>query len=153
MNNSSILPVSPRLLGQKSKVQRRRSNLSISSSNPNASSVDDANSPFPHVPRGATPHKSRLRQPPLNGHHGTIDEADFDLDPTRDDSGDEGDEIEEQGWERMVVKMRNWRHDAIMQHLYDTAAFWGDKILSWTGPYPFPSFVREAHSFPLDRRS
>ncbi|EMD33975.1 hypothetical protein CERSUDRAFT_159330 [Gelatoporia subvermispora B] len=28
--------------------------------------------------------------------------------------------------------MRLWRHDALMQHLYDSAAFWGDKILSWT---------------------
>ncbi|KAF9818560.1 hypothetical protein IEO21_02665 [Rhodonia placenta] len=28
--------------------------------------------------------------------------------------------------------MRLWRHDALMQHLYDTAAFWGDKIVSWT---------------------
>ncbi|KIY65733.1 TPR-like protein [Cylindrobasidium torrendii FP15055 ss-10] len=28
--------------------------------------------------------------------------------------------------------MRLWRHDAMMQHLYVTAAFWGDKILSWT---------------------
>ncbi|KAK4687933.1 hypothetical protein P7C73_g2183, partial [Tremellales sp. Uapishka_1] len=33
----------------------------------------------------------------------------------------------------MVDSMRLWRHDAIMQHLYETAAFWGDKILSWTG--------------------
>lgn len=32
----------------------------------------------------------------------------------------------------MVDRMRLWRHDALMQHLYDTAAFWGDKILSWT---------------------
>ncbi|KAF9027129.1 TPR-like protein [Hymenopellis radicata] len=28
--------------------------------------------------------------------------------------------------------MRLWRHDAMMQHLYETAAYWGDKILSWT---------------------
>ena len=32
----------------------------------------------------------------------------------------------------MVDRMRLWRHDALMQHLYETAAFWGDKILSWT---------------------
>ena len=31
-----------------------------------------------------------------------------------------------------VDRMRLWRHDALMQHLYETAAFWGDKILSWT---------------------
>lgn len=44
----------------------------------------------------------------------------------------EEDEDEEKSW-GMVDSMRLWRHDAIMQHLYDTAAFWGDKILSWTG--------------------
>ncbi|KAE9408566.1 TPR-like protein [Gymnopus androsaceus JB14] len=32
----------------------------------------------------------------------------------------------------MVDRMRLWRHDALMQHLYETAAFWGDKIVSWT---------------------
>lgn len=32
----------------------------------------------------------------------------------------------------IVDRMRLWRHDAIMQHLYETAAFWGDKVLSWT---------------------
>ncbi|TFK75155.1 TPR-like protein [Pluteus cervinus] len=32
----------------------------------------------------------------------------------------------------MVDRMRLWRHDALMQHLYETAAFWGDKIMSWT---------------------
>ncbi|EIN10021.1 TPR-like protein [Punctularia strigosozonata HHB-11173 SS5] len=31
-----------------------------------------------------------------------------------------------------VDRMRLWRHDALMQHLYETAAFWGDKVLSWT---------------------
>ncbi|KAH8100117.1 TPR-like protein [Cristinia sonorae] len=32
----------------------------------------------------------------------------------------------------MVDRMRLWRHDALMQHLYETAAFWGDKVVSWT---------------------
>ena len=32
----------------------------------------------------------------------------------------------------MVDRMRLWRHDALMQHLYETAAFWGDKIVNWT---------------------
>ncbi|KAI0783626.1 TPR-like protein [Abortiporus biennis] len=44
------------------------------------------------------------------------------------DGEDEGDGCE---W-GMVDRMRLWRHDALMQHLYDTAAFWGDKIVSWT---------------------
>ncbi|KAJ3555866.1 hypothetical protein NM688_g2343 [Phlebia brevispora] len=48
------------------------------------------------------------------------------------DSVMEGDEDEEEYEFGMVDRMRLWRHDALMQHLYDTAAFWGDKIVSWT---------------------
>ena len=44
----------------------------------------------------------------------------------------EAKEVEVRTWD-MVDSMRLWRHDAIMQHLHETAAFWGDKILSWTG--------------------
>lgn len=53
---------------------------------------------------------------------------------SRDDEQVESEEEkeEERSW-GMVDSMRLWRHDAIMQHLYETAAFWGDKILSWTG--------------------
>ncbi|KAI6013046.1 hypothetical protein EDC04DRAFT_2609437 [Pisolithus marmoratus] len=40
-------------------------------------------------------------------------------------------ESEDDEW-GMVDRMRLWRHDALMQHLYETASFWGDKILSWT---------------------
>jgi anaphase-promoting complex subunit 6 len=48
-------------------------------------------------------------------------------------SEDEGEgEGEEVTW-GMIDSMRLWRNDAIMQHLYETAAFWGDKIMSWTG--------------------
>jgi len=50
-------------------------------------------------------------------------------------SDQEGDDEEEgcpsDEW-TMVDRMRLWRHDALMQHLYETAAFWGDKVLSWT---------------------
>jgi anaphase-promoting complex subunit 6 len=42
------------------------------------------------------------------------------------------DEEEEVTWS-MIDSMRLWRNDAIVQHMYETAAFWGDKILSWTG--------------------
>ncbi|KAF8510783.1 hypothetical protein JB92DRAFT_2938245 [Gautieria morchelliformis] len=44
---------------------------------------------------------------------------------------DEEEEVEQEDW-TMVDRMRLWRHDALMQHLYETAAFWGDKVLSWT---------------------
>ncbi|TFK40039.1 hypothetical protein BDQ12DRAFT_481499 [Crucibulum laeve] len=47
------------------------------------------------------------------------------------DSVDDTEDEEEYEW-GMVDRMRLWRHDAMMQHLYDTAAFWGDKILTWT---------------------
>lgn len=50
---------------------------------------------------------------------------------------EEGDHDEERSWD-MVDSMRLWRHDAIIQHLYETAAFWGDKILSWTGELSSP---------------
>ncbi|RUP01168.1 anaphase-promoting complex, cyclosome, subunit 3-domain-containing protein [Jimgerdemannia flammicorona] len=30
-------------------------------------------------------------------------------------------------------RMRLWRHDALQQHLYETAAFWGDKVVALTG--------------------
>ena len=46
------------------------------------------------------------------------------------------DEQEEEVEWGMVDRMRLWRHDALMQHLFDSAAFWGDKILSWTSKPP-----------------
>ncbi|KAK8854947.1 hypothetical protein IAR55_003686 [Kwoniella newhampshirensis] len=48
-----------------------------------------------------------------------------------EEESEEDTEEEGRTWS-MVDSMRLWRHDAIMQHLYETAAFWGDKILSWT---------------------
>lgn len=44
----------------------------------------------------------------------------------------EGDEERGSKW-GLVDSMRQWRQDAMLQHLYETAAMWGDKILSWTG--------------------
>lgn len=55
------------------------------------------------------------------------------------DDSEEEEEEEEAEW-GMVDRMRLWRHDALMQHLYDTAAFWGDKIVSWTSTW-INSFV------------
>lgn len=46
---------------------------------------------------------------------------------------EDSDEDDEEVTWSMIDSMRLWRNDAIMQHLYETAAFWGDKILSWTG--------------------
>ncbi|KAF8699285.1 Anaphase-promoting complex, cyclosome, subunit 3, partial [Rhizoctonia solani] len=44
-----------------------------------------------------------------------------------------GDDEEDSDDWTIVDKLRMWRHDAMMQHLYDTAIFWGDKVLTWTG--------------------
>ncbi|KAI5474174.1 cell division control protein Cdc16 [Pseudohyphozyma bogoriensis] len=35
----------------------------------------------------------------------------------------------------MVDRMRNWRNDAMTQHLYATADFWGSKVFGITGAY------------------
>jgi hypothetical protein len=58
-----------------------------------------------------------------------------DLGPLEDteDEDDEND-ADDMSW-GMIDSMRLWRNDAIIQHLYETAAFWGDKILSWTGAF------------------
>lgn len=47
----------------------------------------------------------------------------------QDDADDEDEERQQWG---IVERMRLWRHDALMQHLHDSAAFWGDKIVTWT---------------------
>jgi anaphase-promoting complex subunit 6 len=60
----------------------------------------------------------------LGGQHPLANESDMLV---ADDDEDE----EDLEW-NTVDRMRLWRHDAMMQHLYETAAFWGDKILSWT---------------------
>lgn len=56
---------------------------------------------------------------------------------TAEDDDDEGSEefigVEGGGTWSLVDSMRQWRQDAMLQHLYETAAMWGDKILSWTG--------------------
>jgi len=53
-----------------------------------------------------------------------------------DGDADDESEYEDHEW-GMVDRMRLWRHDALMQHLYDTACFWGDKVLSFTSTFSF----------------
>lgn len=48
--------------------------------------------------------------------------------------GELEEEDEDPSW-AMIARMRTWRQDAIMQHLYETAGFWGDKVFSWTGEW------------------
>ncbi len=45
---------------------------------------------------------------------------------------DDNDDDEESEW-TMIDSMRIWRSDAMTHHLYETAAFWANKILDWTG--------------------
>ena len=40
----------------------------------------------------------------------------------------------------MVDRMRNWRNDAMTQHLYGTAQFWGSKVFGLTGQSNFSAF-------------
>jgi hypothetical protein len=47
-----------------------------------------------------------------------------------------------------VDRMRLWRHDALMQHLHGTAAFWGEKILCWTRECVQLSRIRATSSSP-----
>ncbi|GAA5884461.1 hypothetical protein JCM16303_005092 [Sporobolomyces ruberrimus] len=44
----------------------------------------------------------------------------------------EKEEDEEHAPWTMVDRMRNWRNDAMTQHLYDSAKFWGSKVLGLT---------------------
>ena len=42
-----------------------------------------------------------------------------------------------------VDSMRAWRTDAMHQHMYRTAAYWGDKVLSVTGKIGFMNLLLE----------
>ncbi|KAJ9104592.1 hypothetical protein QFC21_002090 [Naganishia friedmannii] len=53
------------------------------------------------------------------------------------------------GW-GMIARMRTWRHGAIMQHLHQTAVFWGDKIFSWTGEPTDAFWLAQAHFLMAD---
>ncbi|KAI0636086.1 TPR-like protein [Trametes polyzona] len=74
-----------------------------------------------------SPLRSTRRPKTTGGRHPlAIDTTDVFQDDADDEEDEEGHE-----W-TIVDRMRLWRHDALMQHLYDSAAFWGDKIVSWT---------------------
>ncbi|KAL8286853.1 hypothetical protein RQP46_003859 [Phenoliferia psychrophenolica] len=61
---------------------------------------------------------------------------------TRDEDQDE-DEDEF----NLVDRMRNWRHDAMTQHLYSTANFWGSKIFGLTGNPNDAFWLAQCHFF------
>ena len=95
-------------------------------------------SPIRPSPRGSRKiRESGGRHPLAND---TTDVFNDSLDISRNTDTDEFDE-EEPEW-GMIDRMRLWRHDALMQHLFDSAAFWGDKILSWTSMSHLLQFLK-----------
>lgn len=59
--------------------------------------------------------------------------VDLDLNLNYDDSIDNSINLLPQDTSTQLIdKLRLWRHDAMMQHLYTTAQFWGDKCLHLT---------------------
>lgn len=96
------------------------------SSIPRPLALDPNRSMLPSSPR-ASPRRYRRLKDSSNRHPLANDTMDVfqDLDAEQDFDDEDGE------W-GVVDRMRLWRHDALMQHLYETAAFWGDKILSWT---------------------
>ena len=91
---------------------------------PHPLALDPNRSVLPSSPLRSSPRAQRRTKGSIGRHPLANDNTDV-----FQDSSDEVDEDVEWG---MVDRMRLWRHDALMQHLYDTAAFWGDKVLSWT---------------------
>lgn len=106
----------------------------ISGTHPNPFSLDPNRSILPSSPLRSSPRRpqrTRDRHPLATEH----------TDVFQDTLGDDEEEYE---W-KMVDRMRLWRHDALMQHLYDTAAFWGDKIMSWTSTCPSFGYCASPH--------
>jgi anaphase-promoting complex subunit 6 len=100
-------------------------------SNPHALGLDPNGSVLPASPLRSSPRRLRRTKSSLNRPHPLANNT---TDVFQDDDDDAADGESEYEW-GMVDRMRLWRHDALMQHLYETAAFWGDKILSWTSTY------------------
>lgn len=68
----------------------------------------------------------KLREPETRRHPGTQAETPVDEELRASSSSDP----QQRG--ELVDRFRLWRQDAIMQHLYETAIFWGDKVFTWT---------------------
>lgn len=96
-------------------------------SNPHSLGLDPNRSVLPASPLRSSPRRHRKAKSSVNKPHPLA----HDTTDVFQDSEEGIDDESEYEW-GMVDRMRLWRHDALMQHLYETAAFWGDKILSWT---------------------
>ncbi|BGP06853.1 anaphase-promoting complex subunit Cut9 [Rhodotorula toruloides] len=100
---------------------RRQSNLSTLSLSPRRPSLAPSGSTATtRAPRRGTPLAFPANGLDANGLDG-------------DDSGFLSQTMDEDAPWTMVDRMRNWRNDAMTQHLYDSAKFWGGKVLEMTG--------------------
>ncbi|KAF5382153.1 hypothetical protein D9615_004247 [Tricholomella constricta] len=90
--------------------------------------LDPNRSVLPASPLRSSPRRHRRAKESLGRHPHPLANDTTDVFQESEDDADDESEYE---W-GMVDRMRLWRHDALMQHLYETAAFWGDKILTWT---------------------
>lgn len=97
-------------------------------SNPNSLALDPNRSVLPASPLRSSPRRHRRAKESTGKLPHPLANDTTDVFQVSDDDADDESEYE---W-GMVDRMRLWRHDALMQHLYETAAFWGDKIVSWT---------------------
>ncbi|KAI0925830.1 hypothetical protein AcV5_008457 [Taiwanofungus camphoratus] len=95
-------------------------------SNPRSFALDPNRSILHVSPLRSSPRLPR-RTKVINRHPLANDNTDVFQDDGDRQVGDG--EVYEWG---IVDRMRLWRHDALLQHLYDTAVFWGDKIVNWT---------------------
>lgn len=107
---------------------RRQSNLSTLSLSPNRPRSTMASATTTGT---AKPGKARAGAGARAGAAGADESRDMF---EQDDEGGEGDE--EEG---MVDRMRCWRNDAMTQHLYGTAQFWGAKVFQITCEQHHPS--------------
>lgn len=107
--------------------------------NPRTFALDPNRSILPASPLRSSPRLPRRTKGSVTGRHPL---ATDNTDIFQESVDDEDMEGEGDGYEwGMVDRMRLWRHDALMQHLYETAAFWGDKIVSWTSEYSHDAII------------
>ncbi|KAF4571362.1 anaphase promoting complex subunit cdc16 [Pleurotus pulmonarius] len=101
---------------------------SSTASHPHSFALDPNRSVLPASPLRSSPRRHRKGKSSSSRYPHPLANDTTDV---FQESEDEVDDESEYEW-GVVDRMRLWRHDALMQHLYETAAFWGDKILTWT---------------------
>lgn len=108
--------------------------LDANASRRDSAALDPNRSILTASPLLSSPRRTRKARPPGQaGEHPLAQDTTQDV--FLDDDEYYGGMVEDRSDWSMVERMRLWRHDAIWQHLYETAAFWGDKVLSWTSAH------------------